>query len=281
MANTRAGVNAWNPYIPSDPSARANRVSLLNYKENKEKGKHNTTPLIWVHGWFTAWSSCIRGFFDSVLQMFAPTLSHRGSIIILHPWFGGKDYDHFRFLGKGSRLRWGSLVLLGRDIWPIKGKKFPEISIFFCSGRTFRKCFLTVVCALKNNVSNSHATFSFLSSLSRSHYTGLSPDTLFKELEWGKKSLSSFPYFLSNQISSQTHAHKSRLLLIIYLLGSSVTSEYTQQVLYTGNMYIYTHVYMWFSSSYLPIYSYVVSVQPTTWDVDPYALSPFSLGQYH
>lgn len=165
-------------------------------------------------------------------------------------------------------------------------KKIPWDFNFFCSGRTFRKCFLTVVCALKNNVSSGHTTFSFLSSLSRSHYTGLLPTALFsakktEELKWGEKSLSSFPYFLPNQIFSQTHAHKSRLLLIIYLLSSSVTSEYTQQVLNTGNVYIYTHVCMWFSSSYLPIYSYVVCVQPTTWDDDPYALSPFSLGQYH
>lgn len=166
-----------------------------------------------------------------------------------------------------------------------KGKKIPWDFNFFCSGRTFRKCFLTVVCALKNHVSNGHTTFSFLSSLSRSHYTGLSPDALFsakktEELEWGKKFLSSFPYFLPNQIFSQTREHKPRLLLIIYLLGSSVTSEYTQQVLYTGNTYIYTHVCMWFSSSYLHIYSYVVCVQPTTWGVDPYTSSPFTLGQY-
>lgn len=115
---------------PSEHSARVNKVNLLHYKENKEKGKHNTTPLIWVSGWFTAWAGCIRGFFDSVQQMFAPTLSHRGSIIILHPWFGGKGYDRFRFLGKGSRLGWGSLVLLGRDVWPVKGKNSLRFTFF-------------------------------------------------------------------------------------------------------------------------------------------------------
>lgn len=31
-----------------------------------------------------------------------------------------------------------------------KGKKIPWDFNFFCSGRTLRKCFLTVVCALKN-----------------------------------------------------------------------------------------------------------------------------------
>lgn len=123
------GLSKWNPYFPLELGATVNK-SFLNCKGKRKKGKHNIDPLIWVQVWFRVWYSFIHGFliqYSRCLLLHCPT---RGRIIIIHPWFGGEEYDHFRFLGKDSILKWDRLVLLGMSFWPIEEKN-PWDLIFF------------------------------------------------------------------------------------------------------------------------------------------------------